>query len=176
MRLTALGAQSAATAEIDWEAFYADLLPRVYNYFRYRVGPGPLAEDLTATTFEKAWRGRQRYRQDLGAFSTWLFTIARRVAADHFRQRRPELPLDEARQRAGADSPEEVVSRRAASARLAVLLARLPQRERELIALKYGAGLTNRAIARLTRLSESNVGTLLHRAVRRLAAAWESEP
>lgn len=41
------------------------------------------------------------------------------------------------------------------------------------MALKYGAGLTNRAIARLTRLSESNVGSLLHRVVQRLRTALE---
>ena len=53
------------------------------------------------------------------------------------------------------------------------LLAALPDRERELVALKYGAGLTNRAIARLTGLTESNVGTILHRAIVALRADWK---
>jgi len=159
---------------VDWEAVYADLLPRVYNFFRYRVGDGPVAEDLTAATFEKAWRGRRQYRHDLGAFSTWLFTIARNVATDYFRQRRPaEVPLEEAADLPDPLSVEEVVQQRDEVACLGTLLARLPARERELIALKYGAGLTNRAIAQLTGLSESNVGTILHRAVCRLRAEWE---
>ena len=68
------GAYSLAE-EIDWEAAYKEYLPRVYNFFRYRVGDRALAEDLTAATFEKAWRGRSRFRHDLSAFSTWLFTI-----------------------------------------------------------------------------------------------------
>ena len=51
----------------------------------------------------------------------------------------------------------------------------LPEREREVIALRYGSGLTNRAIARLTGLSESNVGTILHRTVARLREAWFPE-
>jgi len=57
--------------------------------------------------------------------------------------------------------------------RLAGLLAGLPARERELLALKYGAGATNRAIARLTGLSESNVGTILHRTIESLRTAWD---
>jgi RNA polymerase sigma-70 factor, ECF subfamily len=69
--------------ETDFERLYRAELPGIYNFFRYRVGDGPLAEDLTADTFEKAWRNRNRYRYDLAAFSTWLFTIARRVAQDH---------------------------------------------------------------------------------------------
>jgi RNA polymerase sigma-70 factor (ECF subfamily) len=68
---------------------------------------------------------------------------------------------------------EEVVAEREERDRLAALLARLPARERELIALKYGAGLTNREIARLSGLSETNVGTILHRTVQRLREEWE---
>ena len=58
-------------------------------------------------------------------------------------------------------------------ARLCALLAQCSDRERELVALKYGAGLTNRTIAGLTGLSESNVGTILNRLVMRLRAEWE---
>ena len=82
--------------ESDWDALYGAHLPRIYNYFRYRVGDGPDAEDLTAVTFEKAWRHRARFRRDLGAFTTWLYAIARNVAVDHWRRRRDTAPLDEA--------------------------------------------------------------------------------
>jgi len=158
--------------DVDWDAVYAEQLPRVYNFFRYRVGDGPAAEDLTSITFEKAWRARGRYRRDLGAFSTWLLTIARRVAVDHYRAQRPHLALDEAADVAGGPTPEELSERRSDLERLAGLLAALPEREREIVALKYGAGLTNRAIAGLVRLSESNVGTILHRTVQSLRAHW----
>src|SRR6516165_7521390 len=84
------------TAEPDWDQVYADELPRVLNFFRYRLPQTADAEDLTARTFEKAWRARHRYRRDLAGFSTWLLTIARHVAIDHLRQRRAEVPLDAA--------------------------------------------------------------------------------
>jgi RNA polymerase sigma-70 factor (ECF subfamily) len=65
--------------------------------------------------------------------------------------------------------------RRSDEARLGALIARRSERERELLALKYGAELTNRDIARTTGLSESNVGTILHRAVEALRADWDKE-
>ena len=171
--LRSLGKSLFPAREVDWESVYQAELPRIYNFFRYRVGDERLAEDLTAETFEKAWRNRQRYRRDLAAFSTWLFTIARHAAADHFRRPQTEVPLEAAAAVSGGENVESLVQRRADFERLASLLGQLNERERDLVALKYGAGLTNRAIARLTRLSESNVGSLLHRVVQRLRTALE---
>ena len=159
-------------AEPDWDAVYAEQLPRVYNFFRYRFGDSADAEDLTARTFEKAWRARERYRRDVAAFSTWLFTIARHVATDHHRRARPVVPLSEIGDLAGGPSPEDHAAEQSDAARLARLLGGLPGRDRELLALKYGAGMTNRAIAQATGLSESNVGTIVHRAVQTLRARW----
>lgn len=162
--------------EADFEALYHAELPRVYNFFRYRFGDGPLAEDLTSETFEKAWRGRDQYRRDLAAFSTWVFTIARRVAVDHYRRHHAELSLSDVPELPIDESPEDLAQAQDDFARLSILLARLADRDRELVALRYGAGLTNRAIARLTGLTESNVGVILHRALVTLRDAWEAEP
>jgi RNA polymerase sigma-70 factor (ECF subfamily) len=161
--------------EADWDALYADQLPRVYNFFRYRVGDGAIAEDLTSLTFEKAWVARNRYRRDLASFSTWLMTIARNVAIDHHRRRRDHAPLEAAEHVSGGIDPHQEVERREAFERLSRLLGQLPDRDRELVSLKYGAELTNRAIAKQMRLTETNVGTLLHRAVQRLRAEWDRE-
>jgi RNA polymerase sigma-70 factor, ECF subfamily len=161
-------------ASIDWEAVYEAQLPHIYSYFLVRTGERSLAEDLTSLTFEKAWRGRHGYRPERAALATWLIAIARNVAASHFR--RPadrELSLDGVDAASPATALDEAVQRQDDLARLRRLVAVLPERERELVALKYGAGFTNREIARLTGLRESNVGTLLHRTVQRLRAAWE---
>lgn len=165
---------SAPATETDFEELYRLELPRVYNFFRFRVGDGQLADDLTSEAFEKAWRHRDQYRRDLAAFSTWLFTIARRVAIDHFRKRRPEDPLDNFSHLAVDGAMEDVVQQQADFVHMSVLLARLPDRDRELVALKYGAGLTNRTIASLTKLSESNVGVILHRTLQTLRKEWEA--
>ena len=158
--------------EVDWDAVYAEQLPRVYNFFRYRCANPADAEDLTSITFEKAWRARDRYRRDKGGFSTWLFTIARNAAIDYYRARTIAVPIDEAAMVAAIGTPEEDTARRSDAQRLGVLLQALSERDRELIALKYGAEMTNRDIARATGLSESNVGTILHRAVQALRERW----
>lgn len=161
-----------SAARPDWDSVYRDQLPRVYNYFRYRVRNDAVAEDLTSRTFEKAWRSRERYRRDLAAFGTWLLRIARNVATDHLRANRDHAPLEAANDATTAVTPEDEVMRSSDFSRLAALVARLSDREQELLALKYGAGATNRAIAQLTGLTESNVGTVLHRAVETLRAQW----
>ena len=159
-------------AEPDWDAVYAEQLPRVYNFFRYRLANDALAEDLTSRTFEKAWTARRRYRRDVAGFATWLLSIARNVAVDHLRAQRPHLPLDAADGTPAPGTPHDDVARASDLARLGALLQRLPPRDQELVALKYGAEATNRAIAELTGLSESNVGTILHRVVQTLRRDW----
>jgi len=160
-------------AEPDWDQVYAEQLPRVLNFFRYRLGGTAEAEDLTARTFEKAWRARHRYRRDLAGFSTWLLTIARHVAIDHLRARQRYEPIEAAAAVPSRDdTPEQQAVDHSEAQRLAALLATLEPRQRELVAMKYGAGMTNRAIAHATGLSESNVGTILHRAVESLRARW----
>lgn len=164
---------------IDWAAAYVEYLPRVYDYFRLRTGENALAEDLSSQTFELAWRGRAGFRGDRGTLPAWLFAIARNVAASHYRRlpASPDLPLDRAIAHPDPhedNSPEGAAQRHTELGIVRDLLMALPPRERELIELKYGGGLTNRAIARLTGLSESNVGTLVHRTVHRLRIARDA--
>src|SRR3990170_8987117 len=78
--------ETSLTSDVDWAASYQELLPRIFRYFCLRTGSPQEAEDLTAATFERAWRGRSRYRTNLGGFSNWIFGIARHVAIAHFRQ------------------------------------------------------------------------------------------
>lgn len=167
--------QMTAEAAIDWASAYEELLPKVYHYFCLRIGDRLEAEDLTAATFERAWRDRERYRKDLGNFTNWLFGIARHVAITHFRQNKeghtnPE-PMTEEEYR----PTEEAATRQEEFARLASLLISLPEREREIFSLKYGARFTNRSIARIVGLTESNVGTILHRIISRVREQLEHE-
>jgi RNA polymerase sigma-70 factor (ECF subfamily) len=83
------------------------------------------------------------------------------------------LPLEQAEDvPAQSINPEDAMVQGSDAERLACMLATLPERDRELMALKYGAGMTNRAIARATGLSESNIGTILHRSVQTLREHW----
>lgn len=147
----------------------------MYNFFRYRFGDGAEAEDLTSATFEKAWARRKLYRNDRAAFSTWLISIARNLAIDHHRQYRQTISLEEIDLESGAPGVENQVQSLQDFDRLGRLLSVLPEREQELVALKYGADLNNREIATMTGLTETNVGTILHRVVSKLRIQWEAQ-
>src|SRR5512140_3535235 len=114
----------AVARETDWDALYAEQLPRIYNFFRYRVGDGPEAEDLTSVTFEKAWQARHRYDRDRGGFGTWILAVARNVAIDHYRSSRirQTVPIEEAARLSAGPTPDEIVERRSDLERLARLL------------------------------------------------------
>lgn len=160
---------------VNWRAIYDENLPRIYNYLRFRVGDDLIAEDLTSATFEKAWRNRHRFDEKLAEFSTWLFAIASNLAIDHYRKLDREIELRYLDRDAHAQSAEEAAEKQARYAQLLSLLEALPPRERDLFAMKHGAELTNRQIAELTGLSETNVGTILHRVVKHLRAELEGE-
>lgn len=159
------------TATEAFAEFYEQYLPKVFRYISYRVGDNDLAEDLSSTVFEKALRGIDSYRSDKASFSTWLLSIARNTVVDHYRVSGKEqaISLEEATEMPSKNaSSEEEAVRREELQRLQVCLAGLSRQEREIISLKFGAELTNRQIAGTLSLSESNVGTVLYRAIRRL--------
>ena len=166
-------ANMAITENIDWREVYDNLLPRVFHFFFYKVGDRFIAEELTAFTFEKAWTSRKKYKRNLGAFQFWLFGIAQKVAANHFRRSKNEIPLDSLNPPSNQKIDREIESK-ADAERLASILKILSDRERLLVSLKYGAELNNREIARQTGLSESNVGTILFRVVAKLRKEWET--
>ena len=162
--------------EVDWNELYAEHVGRIYNFFRYRVGNEATAEDLTATTFEKAWRKRKQFRGDTDRFANWLYRIARNVAHDYFRQSPNLVPLEIITEQATSDSLTSLVEQRLEFARLVTYINQLPRRERDIITLKYGANLTNRQIAQQMQLTESNVGSILHRTIKKLCQQMEAQP
>jgi RNA polymerase sigma-70 factor (ECF subfamily) len=163
-----------AAAGLEAEAF-ADLYRAhtyaVFNYCLFRVGDRATAEDLTADAFERAWRSRSRYRPDRAAFTTWLFTIARHAVTDWQRRRarRPLLNLNP-EQPGEAPLPESQFEESEQQGHLRRLVGALAADERELIALKFGAGMTNRQIAELLGKSESAVGSAVYRVMQKLRA------
>lgn len=180
MQFRATGIREGVTAEETaterFAATYATLFPSLYGFVRFRVGDPHLAEDLTAHVFERAL-SRLATIRDPERLRAWLFTIARRAIIDHYRSRRQDTPLTTAADFAHLwiESPELEALRREERQRLAAYLAGLADREREVLGLKFAAGLTNREIAAVLRLSESNVGQIVHRAIVKLRQQFAEE-
>ena len=145
------------------------LIRRVYAYIAYRVGDGPDAEDLTSETFERALRYRKSYDARKGEPVAWLLGIARRCVDG----RGPRLELaSESLDEPGRGDLEEDVVRRLTVARA---VAGLDERDRELIALRYGADLTARQIAELLGARTNAIEVALHRALGRLRETFGNE-
>jgi RNA polymerase sigma-70 factor (ECF subfamily) len=164
-------AEAQGSAAEVFAGLYEQYMPGIYKYIRYRVANVHLAEDLTSAVFEKALTGFRRYKADRASFLTWLMTIARHAVIDHYRQqsRRKDMSLEGVSDIAsGNSSPEHEAVKREERQRLQVCLARLSRYEQDIISCKFGAEMNNRQIAGTLMLSESNVGTILYRAVRKL--------
>lgn len=140
------------------------LIRRVYAYVAYRIGDGPDAQDLTSEVFERALRYRDSYDSSKGTPAAWLIGIARRLLG---RIPPADLELGSAPETASAlDLEEEVVAR----LDLAALVRQLEERDRELIALRYGADLNARQIGELVGMRTNAVEVALHRALTKLRA------
>jgi RNA polymerase sigma factor (sigma-70 family) len=149
---------------------YRENVGAVYAFFTYSVSHEH-AEDLTAATFERVVRSWSRFNPDFARPRTWIMAIARNILVDHVRgqSHRSAVSLDEhpalATSLVGSDDP--------AVQCLSVdtvrnWLARLKPREREVLALRFGADLPATDIARTLELSEANVHQISSRALRRL--------
>jgi RNA polymerase sigma factor (sigma-70 family) len=165
--------EAPAEAELAFDRLYRTSRDDVYAYVASLLHDGPAAEEVTSTAFERAYRKRKRFDRRRGEPRAWLFGIARNAALDELRRRGRQAEL--AAEPADLDAPAVDSSAERSEQRLALRagLARLEPRERELIALKFFAGLGNAEIASVLGISESNAGTRVHRAVTKLREALD---
>jgi RNA polymerase sigma factor (sigma-70 family) len=171
---------SGGKAEL-FGSLYEQYLPKVYQYVNYRVGDRTITEDLTSDIFHKALTSFKKYEPGRASFSTWIFSIARNTLIDYYRRRSKEQEFRkeaEPNLLASTTSFEEEVARAEEIHKLRECFSLLKSNEQELISLKFGSGMTNREISRVTGLSESNVGTIICRALRKLRDSfleWQNE-
>jgi RNA polymerase sigma-70 factor, ECF subfamily len=167
--LVAAATDAPRDADVAFDELYRSSRDDVYAYAAGLLRDRATAEDVTATAFERAYRKRSRFDPSRGNRRAWIFGIARNAALDELRRRGRQAELvSEPVDPAGFDaerSEQRLV--------LIAALEKLDPRERELIALKFFAGLANAEIAAVLGISESNAGTKLHRAVTKLREACD---
>ncbi len=164
---------SAASATLDFEALYRAARDDVYAYVATLLRDRAAAEDVTAAAFERAYRKQRTYKAGRGSERAWLFGIARNAALDELRRRKRAAALAAEPADLDAVLPEDGAEAALRRAAVRAALATLDPRERELVALKFHAGLTNAEIAAVLGVSVSNAGTQLHRAMTKLREAVE---
>jgi RNA polymerase sigma-70 factor, ECF subfamily len=169
-------------AQLAFEALYRESRDDLYAYVGGLLRDRSAAEEVTSQAFERAWRKRRQLDPDRGPARAWLFGIARNAALDELRRRsRHGRLLDDASEqsggavapRASGGDPAQIAVQRTA---LRQAMESLSGRERELVALKYFAGLSNAEIATVIGTSESNAGTKLHRVIEKLRRSLDDGP
>ena len=156
-----------------FDRLYRENRDDVYAYVAGLLRDRSAAEDVTAAAFERAYRKRSRFNSRRGNPRAWLFGIARNAALDELRRRGRHARMeDEPADPTGLGATQQVEHNELRLA-LRQALEGLPPRERELVALKFFAGLSNGEIGRVVGVSESNVGTRLHRTMDKLREALD---
>jgi RNA polymerase sigma factor (sigma-70 family) len=173
-RAAARRARSQRAAREEIAGLYEEHVWGVYGFFGYRVASRADAEDLTQLTFERALRAWGRFDPDRASARTWLISIANNLLIDHYRRSRTarQEPIEDhpSRRELITEDPDLGLS-----PALAAALNELGDRERELIALRFGGELNGPEIAELTGLTLANVQQILSRSLRKLRATLEGE-
>jgi RNA polymerase sigma factor (sigma-70 family) len=171
--VTATTLDVPATAALDFDALYREARDDVYAYAATLLRDAGAAEDVTAQAFERAYRKRGRYDARRGSPRAWLFGIARNAALDELRRRKRAASADIPAP-PPAPGPDELAEQAAQLEAVRRALSRLAARDRELIALRYHAELSTAELAAVLGVSQTNAGTLLHRAMTKLRESLDA--
>ncbi len=152
-----------------FERLFEEHAERLFSFLAYRTGNRALAEDLTSETFERVLRSRQRFDPRRGSERRWLYTIALNLLRDNARR---ETHEDRVLRHVGAgaalEEPDPGLVAVEHRDELQRALATLNEDEREVLALRFGADLKLRDVARVVGDGESAVEGRIYRALRKL--------
>ncbi|MGE7273655.1 sigma-70 family RNA polymerase sigma factor [Brevibacillus panacihumi] len=164
-----LGGEVLSTDEFS--QIYEMYFNRVYKYICYRINNHYEAEDLCSQVFETVITKYHTFSEEKARFDVWLFAIARNTVTDYFRSRKKRFhfSLDSITELIlSKPSPEELAIRDDEHQAMFQAMAKLRDKERNIIAMKFAAGLKNSEIAELMGVSESNIGVVVYRIINKL--------
>ena len=169
----------AVTTEISYsvESIYYQYHKNVYNYIAFRINNHHDAEELTNDVFVKAIQGWKSYNHNF-SMEGWLIGIAKNAVTDYLRKtmRRKFIPFDSILKLTSADKqPEEIVVINEESRKLMRAMAKLRDKERQILSMKFATELKHSQIAAILKISESNVGVTAHRAMNKLKKFMEED-
>ena len=147
----------------------------LYGFFVRLTNQPSVGEDLVQIVFYRILKYRHTYR-DEGKFSAWIYHLARKVAADHFRKHAstptPIDPADLHEQAANEPQPSEQAATAEDVVLLRSALARLPLEHREVLVLSRLQHLEHKEIAKLLDCSVGAVKVRAHRALKELREVY----
>ena len=168
-------------ARSEHRSLIGDLFERhqkeIFRYFYYRIGDPHIAEDLTSEVFLRALQALPDLRIKPISFQAWLFQIARNLSIDHYRKTkgREERILEE-QMNHSTDHAERTVDLGLTGQKLRDALAELPAAQRDVIIMRFVAGMPVREVATVLEKSEDAIKSLQRRglqALRDKLIEWE---
>jgi RNA polymerase sigma-70 factor (ECF subfamily) len=165
--------ESRAGRVLTFDALYRSCRDDVHAYVAGLLRDRHAAEDVTALAFERAYRRRRRFDPRRGSGRAWVFAIARNAALDELRRRQRTAALEADPEDVAAAAPDEGAELALRRTAIRAAIGELDLRDRELITLRFFAGLGHAEIAMVLGISTSNAGTRLHRAVDKLRRACD---
>ena len=169
----------ARVAGTDRQAFlelYDRYVESIERFVAARTGSSEV-EDLVSVTFMRALANIHTYRPDRGSIGTWLFTIARHVVVDHYRDRARSIsPQPVVAPSPEQPGPETVVLRREEGRQVRTALEQLTAEQRDALALRYGADLPFAAVAASLGKSEAASRMLVQRGLHTMRRLLEKDP
>ena len=163
-----------AKAEVvELEDIYREYHKNVYNYISFRINNHHDSEELTSHVFEKLLLTWHRYDHNK-PIEAWLITIAKNSVTDYLRKRRNFAPIEAMMKLSSKNkAPEEVALLNESNRELMEGMAKLSQKDRGLLAMKFATDLDNQEIAELVGMSPNNAAVAIHRALKRLKKIME---
>jgi RNA polymerase sigma-70 factor (ECF subfamily) len=154
---------------------YDHYAPRIYAYIYRRAGDAHLAEDLTGDVFVRVMQAIQSERFWHTSFQAWLYRIAHNLVVDHYRrQQAAEMELDEGMV-AAEDDPAYAVAQRLSHQHLWAAINRLTPGQQQVLALRFGEGMTARKTAEVMGKGTGAIEALQHRALATLRRVLKEE-
>lgn len=165
-------------AQQDASAFgriYDHYIDRIFRYVYRDVQDEAVAQDITATTFEKALQGIARFQWRDAPFSAWLYAIARNEIHKQRRRQKWLVPLRWFTNKRSAFDVEHVISLSEQQRQLYVMLDRLSPRDRDVIVLRKLEGFSAEEVATILNCPKDDVYVRLSRAMKRLRQQLQTD-
>ena len=159
------------------ETIYRQHYKNVYNYIGFRINNHFDAEELASLVFEKAMVSWKRYNSTLPV-EAWLIGIAKNTVTDYLRakKRKHFVTLDSVIGLVSFNrQPEEVAVINEDNKTLITAMSKLKDQERQILSMKFATSLKHDEIADIVGISASNVGVIVHRALKKLRKLLEED-
>ena len=168
----------AVNSEQAFDELYEHFFPIIYNIIYVRVKNAAIADDIVSEVFLKMTQNLNAFDETKASFSTWLSRIAMRTLTDYYRWQsyRQNVEWDDVFSPAvdEKERPEGQLLLKEGKSELLQALGKLSEREQRIVELKFWGEMSNKEIAQVMEMTQSNVGVVLHRAMGSLKKILEN--